>query len=116
MFFFKRKVCISSRGASLRIESKAPDDMARTRYLRFASDHQPALVVAGLLRDTDVRALLRRLRGRSATMAELDLDEAGTRVLRRLRQVNLVTAYEIGGVVKYRARRWPPGVAAAVAA
>ena len=90
--------------------------MALTQHLRFATNHQPALVIAGLLHDPTARALLRRLRGRSLTAEALDLDGDSTRVLRKLRRVNLVTAYEIGGVVKYRARRYPPMVTAALAA
>ena len=90
--------------------------MALTQHLHYASNHQPAIAVAALLRDREARTLLRRLRGRSLTLKQLDVGEGGVRVLRRLRSVGLVTAYEIGGVTKYRARRWPPVVTAALAA
>ena len=69
-----------------------------------------------MLRDPDARTLLRRLRGRSLTLKQLDLSEGGVRVLRRLRSVGLVTAYTINGVTKYRGRRWPPVVVAVLAA
>ena len=90
--------------------------MAATQHLYYAPDHQPALVVETLLSDATALGLLRRLRGRSLTLEQLDLDARETRTLRRLRHVNLVLSYEIGGVVKYRAHRYPPVVRAALAA
>ena len=90
--------------------------MAATQHLHYATNHQPALVIAGMLEDPHALALLARLRGQSLTLAQLDLDQEQRFLLRRLRQVNLILSYEIGGVVKYRANRYPPVVQQALAA
>ena len=100
----------------MEVESEDTPAMAHTQHLHYASNHQPAIAVRALLRDPAARTLLRRLRGRSLSLKQLDLGGEGVRVLRRLRSVGLVTAYAIGGVTKYRARRWPPAVTAALAA
>ncbi len=91
-------------------------EMAATQHLYYASNHQPALVIAGLLDNPLALGLLTRLRGQSLTLAQLDLNLDQHAILRRLRQVNLVLAYQIGGVVKYRAHRYPPMVQQALAA
>ncbi len=90
--------------------------MAATQHLYYATNHQPALVIAGLLDDPLALELLARLRGQSMTLAQLDLGPEQRFLLRRLRHLNLVLAYEIGGVVKYRANRYPPAVRQALAA
>ena len=90
--------------------------MSLTRHLHFAADHQPRLPIETLLQEPRSVALLKQLGTSSHTLNDLSLDEAGLVLLRRLRQVNLVLAYEIGGVVKYRAHRLPPVVRAALAA
>ena len=90
--------------------------MAATQHLHYASNHQPSVLIDALLRQPEAVALLRRFSGKSFTLPELALSEREVALLRRLRHVNLITSYEIGGVVRYRAHRFPPAVTLALAA
>ncbi len=91
-------------------------EMAATQHLHYATNHQPAIVIAGLLDNPLALDLLERLQQQSLTLAQLNLNPEQTILLRRLRQLNLLLAYEIGGVIKYRANRYPPAVRQALAA
>ena len=90
--------------------------MAATQHLHYASNHQPALPIATLLRDPRALDLLRQLAHGALPRAELAPTPAERALLRRLQQVNLVLAYTIAGVTKYRAHRFPPAVRRALAA
>ncbi len=90
--------------------------MAATQHLHYASNHQPSLPIATLLRNERAIELLRRLSASACTLAELDLDAADQDLLRRMQQLNLVISYEVAGLLKYRAKRLPPAVRLAIAA
>ncbi len=90
--------------------------MARTRYNYFASNNQPKLVINSLLKQPETQALLTRLSAKPLMLQEAVVAENDLAVLRKLQRVNVVRAYTIGGVTRYRLRKLPPYVREALAA
>lgn len=90
--------------------------MSRTRYNYFASNNQPKLVVNSLLNQPETQALIMRLSAKPLTLKEAVVTESDLAVLRKLQRVNIVRAYTIGSVTRYRLRKLPPYVREVLAA
>ena len=102
---------IQMRGLEL-VENRI--EMSRTRTHYYASNNQPRLIVESLLKLPFTLSMLEALRKQRYTGNEIAPNKAMRERLRQLRQVNLITAYEIAGVIYYRATRLPPYVQLAI--
>jgi len=110
---FPMLTCLSSVH---RNEPLKNDHMSRTRYTYFASNNQPKLVINSLLKAPQTQALILRLSAKPLTLKEAVVAEGDLAVLRKLQQVNVIRAYTIGGVTRYRIRKLPPYVREVLAA
>ena len=93
-----------------------PPSMSRTRYNYFASNNQPELVIRSLLKQPETQALILRLSPKPLTLQEAVVADTDLAALRKLQRVNVVRAYTIGGVTRYRLRKLPPYVREVLAA
>ncbi len=71
-------------------------------------------MVEALLQKPLTLAMLNALQLRKHTLLEIAPTPLHRKRLQQLRQVNLVTAYQLGGIFYYCARRLPPYVAMAM--
>lgn len=80
--------------------------MALTQAAYYANWNHPRIGVRSVLRNPVARELLRSLRESTLVLRAGDhLSEAERLALRSLVRIDLVSAYELGGGLRYRARR-----------
>ena len=84
--------------------------MSSTKSAYYANPNRPGIALRAVLNDPLAVAQLQALRSGPLALSTLAPSLTERQVLRRLVRLDLVSAYRLDGVTRYRLRRSSPGV------